>query len=410
MKIIDRILPDFEIPAALGCLADAEGCGSVMSGRRPFFFDIETTGLSPVSCYIYLIGCLTETPEGVRFRQWFAENADEEPAVLTAFCRALTDEHVLVHYNGSTFDIPFVTARLHRHKLPYTIPEKEQTVDLYRRLSPCKALFGLVNRKQPSLEVPAGFDRTDPYDGGTLVSFYSEYVARCRFDTARAEELSDALLLHNHDDILGLAKLPSLLPYCLFGSVPFTEVSTEEKDGCVTFAATLPYAFPKAVRKVCPLPDVPAECAPAKPGSGADCSVYPGEGKTDGSVCNVGSADDALDSDAPDGYFADLLLSGNTVLLSLPVYSMNAYYYFPNYKDYYYLPYENKAVHKSLASCVEKDYRKPATRETARQQKSGSFLPQLNERIGPVFRFRPNDELCFLVVDANGDLFGCGTR
>ncbi|MBO4324626.1 MAG: ribonuclease H-like domain-containing protein [Lachnospiraceae bacterium] len=381
MKTIDRILPDFEIPTALRCLSDTEGCGALLNGRRPFFFDIETTGLSPLSCYIYLIGCLVETPEGVRFRQWFAENADEEPAVLTAFCEALTDDCVLVHYNGSTFDIPFVTARLHRHKLSYTIPEKDQTVDLYRRLSACKTLFGLTNRKQPSLEVPAGFERTDPYDGGTLVSFYSEYVARCRFDTARAEELSDALLLHNHDDILGLAKLPSLLPYCLFDSVPFTDVSQTESNGYVTFTATLPYAFPKAVRKVCPLPDVPADCVLPKASDGADCSA---------------SADDVqLPDDAPDGYFADLLLSGNTVRLSLPVYSMNAYFYFPNYKDYYYLPYENKAVHKSLASFVEKEYRKPATRETARQQKSGSFLPQLQERIGPVFRFRPGDNLTF---------------
>ena len=52
-------------------------------------------------------------------------------------------------------------------------------------------------------------------------------------------------------------------------------------------------------------------------------------------------------------------------------------------------------MHKSLASRVEKEYRRPATKETARQAKSGSFLPQLTERIGPVFRFRPGDELCF---------------
>ena len=363
MKLIDRIITDLRIPEALSVLLNGEP-------RRPLFFDIETTGLQPAGCYIYLIGCLTETPEGLRFRQWFAENADEEPALLTAFCESIGADNILVHYNGSTFDIPFLNARIRYHKLPLTIPKKEDTLDLYRHLAPCKKLFGLENRRQPTLEKVAGYNRTDPYDGGTLIPYYTEYVARCRFDGDRAAELLDSLLLHNSDDILGLSQLSSLLPYCMIAELPFTELRQEDADGAFTITAALPYALPKSFRKVLPLPEIPAACRPS-----GDSNPAP-----------------APDSD---GYFADLLLSGNSLRLTVPVYDMNAYFYFPNYKDYYYLPVEDKAIHKSLASCVEKQFRKPATRETARQQKSGSFLPQLQERIGPVFRFRPGDNLSF---------------
>ena len=100
-------------------------------------------------------------------------------------------------------------------------------------------------------------------------------------------------------------------------------------------------------------------------------------------------------ADASENLYADLLLSGRTVRLQVPVYEMAPYYFFEDYKNYYYLPVEDKAIHKSLATFVSKEYRKPATRETARQQKSGSFLPQVTEQIGPPFRFRHADELCF---------------
>ena len=355
MKTAEELRTDLIISPALRRLT---------GGKTPFFFDIETTGLSSLSGYIYLIGCLEETDDGWLFRQWFAENADEELLVLKAFSDALRPEHVMIDYNGTTFDLPFLRDRYRFHKLPCPLPDKSETVDLFRHLSPVKALFGNPNKKQPTLELTAGYHRTDPYDGGTLIAFYTEYVARCRFDVPRAEELLGSLLLHNRDDIFGLSSLASLLPYCVLGDLPLSEASQEEEGTYVTFAAKLPYEVPKTLRKVVPIPEIPEECRTAE-------SCY------------------------EDGFFADVRVSGNRISVTVPRYDMMAYYYFSNYTDYYYLPMEDTAVHKSLASRVEKEYRRPATKETARQAKSGSFLPQLTERIGPVFRVRPGDELCF---------------
>ena len=373
MKLNDRIITDLCIPEALSALL-------LPSGRRPLFFDIETTGLQPAGCYVYLIGCLTETAEGLRFRQWFAENADEEPALLSGFCEAVSPDTVLVHYNGNTFDIPFLNARIRHHKLPLTLPEKEDTVDLYRSLTPCKKLFSLEDRRQPTLEKKAGYHRTDTFSGGTLIPYYTEYVGRCRFDSERAGELLEILLLHNSDDILGLSQLPFLLPYCMLTELPFTEMAQEERNGIYTVSATLPYSLPGPFRRVTPLPEIPEECRNTLP-------VPDSSGMTDD-----GSQGVPPDSE---GFYADLSLTGNKLKLSVPVYQMAPFYFFPNYKEYYYLPAEGKAIHKSLASFVEKPYRKPATRETARQSKSGSFLPQITEHIGPVFRLHYGDSLCF---------------
>ena len=378
MKAVDEIITDIRIPEALSLLSGET------AARRPLFFDIETTGLNALACYIYLIGCLTETPDGLRFRQWFAENADEEPEIIRCFLETVENDTVLVHYNGNTFDIPFLKERVRHHRMPLSVPNKEETLDLYRHLSRSQKLLGLPNRKQPSLEKAVGYNRTDPYDGGTLIAFYSEYVGRCRFDRARAEELLASLLLHNRDDILGLSQIPALLPYCIFSDLPLTDAKQSVTDGTVTYTATLPCALPKPFRKILPLPEIPASCR-----------IQPMANTTETSVPQAPDGVTAPSDDVSENLFADLLLSGQTVRLQVPVYEMAPYYFFEDYKNYYYLPVEDKAIHKSLASFVAKEYRKPATRETARQQKSGSFLPQITEQIGPVFRFRHTDELCF---------------
>lgn len=378
MKTAEELRTDLIISPALRRLT---------GGKTPFFFDIETTGLSSLSGYIYLIGCLEETDGGWLFRQWFAENADEELLVLKAFSDALKPEHVMIDYNGTTFDLPFLRDRYRFHKLPCPLPDKSETVDLFRHLSPVKALFGNPNKKQPTLERTAGYHRTDPYDGGTLIAFYTEYVARCRFDVPRAEKLLGSLLLHNRDDIFGLSSLASLLPYCVLGNLPLSEAVQEEEGTYVTFDAKLPYEVPKTLRKVVPIPEIPEDCrlrSGVSEGTPAEADGAFGRGSAYASATSY-----------EDGFFADVRVSGNRISVTVPRYDMTAYYYFSNYKDYYYLPMEDTAVHKSLASRVEKEYRRPATRETARQKKSGSFLPQLTERIGPVFRFRPGDELCF---------------
>ena len=164
MKTVDQIITDIQISEALNTLIQGKSRPEVSSAGklRPLFFDIETTGLNSLAGYVYLIGCLTETPDGPRFRQWFAENADEEPEIIRAFCEAIESDQVLVHYNGNTFDIPFLNERIRHHRLPLSIPKKEETIDLFRHLSRCMKLFELANRKQPTLSSYSSIEKFSP--------------------------------------------------------------------------------------------------------------------------------------------------------------------------------------------------------------------------------------------------------
>ena len=75
------------------------------------FFDIETTGLSWRTSHLYLIGALFFDPAADAFtlRQWFLDRPTEEKEMLVSFFTFLSDVKRLVHFNGTTFDLPYLT-------------------------------------------------------------------------------------------------------------------------------------------------------------------------------------------------------------------------------------------------------------------------------------------------------------
>ncbi|MDE7327732.1 MAG: exonuclease, partial [Lachnospiraceae bacterium] len=89
------------------------------------------------------------------------------------------------------------------------------------------------------------------------------------------------------------------------------------------------------------------------------------------------------------------LASTSSLLLCIPVISGTLKYFFENYRDYYYLPMEDCAMHKSIAQFVSKEYRKRATRETCYQKKQGDFLPQPEKIITPAFCIHAKDSFTF---------------
>ena len=59
----------------------------------------------------------------------------------------------------------------------------------------------------------------------------------------------------------------------------------------------------------------------------------------------------------------------------MPVKKFTLKLFYPNFKDYYYLPIEDTCILKSIASGVDKPYRENATKETCYTKVSGRFLP-----------------------------------
>ena len=70
----------------------------------PLFYDIETTGLSRNSTFLYLVGAVTYEENNWQMYQWMIENEDEEYELLKTFSKFLEKFSCTIQYNGDSFD------------------------------------------------------------------------------------------------------------------------------------------------------------------------------------------------------------------------------------------------------------------------------------------------------------------
>ncbi|MFQ7551021.1 MAG: ribonuclease H-like domain-containing protein [Blautia marasmi] len=218
------------------------------------------------------------------------ENEEEELAVLKAFESLCAGKSCFLHFNGSTFDLPYLQHKYRGYGLtaPFT---DAVSVDLYRALQPFRPLLRTENFRQRSLEPLSGYKRKDTMSGKELIKVYRTYAKTGQ------EPLLDLLFLHNHDDVEGMGHLlafGSLL--ALFRGdfqVPSVrEVTDRTMDGSlqkeILFTLKLPLSFPVPLSFSLPCAYVTVE---------KDC------GK-----------------------------------MKMPLLEGTLKYYYPDYKNYYYLP------------------------------------------------------------------------
>ena len=302
------------------------------------FLDIETTGFSSKASYLYLIGCAYYKTGLWHTIQWFAEKYEEEAEIIREFFQFAGSYSCIVHFNGNTFDLPFILQKCKQHELTYDFDAYE-CIDLYKRISPCKFVLKLPNCKQKTLEQFLGIDRKDVFSGGELIGLYHDYVKMPTDFTQRA------IIQHNHDDLLGMLEILPLLSYYDL----FTENVKAKKvqanyykalDGSrhmeLLMMLNLPTALPRPI----------SACA-------GNC------------------------------YFS---AEGSEGSLKVPVYEEEMKYYYANYKDYYYLPAEDVALHKSVASFVDPEHRIQAAAATCYTRKQSQYLPQWGMFREPFFK------------------------
>lgn len=331
------------------------------------FFDIETTGFRAVSSCLYLIGAACKIPEEIpqkarkgstpekteaacrwKITQWMARQPQEEAALLQAFADFMKPYGTVIHFNGKRFDLPYLEEKYAQYRLPSPFSGKA-SVDLYLDFRPLKAFLKLNHMNQKSLELFLGLDRDDQYDGGRLIPVYREFCKT--FDS----KLLELLLLHNKEDVEGMFSLTSLYGYLNF---------LQTKQICLYTAGELSTGTAGLSR---------TEVLPS------------GNGSTDLLFTFRLAVPVPIPISMPldVGYFT---LKESTAKLMLHVRQDTFYYYFPDYKNYYYLPQEDQAVHKSVAAYVDKQYRRPAKAETCYIRQSGAFLPQPEEIFTPALR------------------------
>ncbi|MDD7220037.1 MAG: ribonuclease H-like domain-containing protein [Blautia sp.] len=273
----------------------------------PVFYDIETTGLSRNSTFLYMIG--TVAPEGNQwyFFQWMAESREEEGTILRIFSQFLNAHTCLISYNGERFDQPYLESRYDDYRLPSPF-NNISSLDLYLELKPLKNLLKLTSMKQPSLEKFLNLPKRSFPDGGECVSLYKKFLI------TGDSHLADILMGHNQEDVYGLGRILTMQSYlCLLNS-RYESTSAVYDDGNVIFTLQLPCSLPENF-------------------SNGTCEFY---------------------------------IKGQEKEVRLLVKAKNRRLkrYYENFKDYYYLPEEDTIIPRALGSGISKQYRKAATKKT----------------------------------------------
>lgn len=168
------------------------------------FLDIETTGLSPMRSFIYLIGLvfIDLKKMTMHITQLIAEDRDEEEEILKLMKERLKGYKTVVTYNGNSFDLPFIAKRSERYGIE---PIAMDSFDMYEKLRLHKDTLKLDGLKQKNIEKKLGITREDRYNGGECISFYKDYVKN------KNQESFDRFVLHNYDDLLYMPATMSIL-------------------------------------------------------------------------------------------------------------------------------------------------------------------------------------------------------
>ena len=319
----------------------------VTDPQKALFIDIETTGLSPKTSTIYLIGACYYKDWEWHGIQWFAETPMEEESILHSFFDFARDFSTLIHFNGNQFDLPFIKTRCENLGLNYSFDSFEG-IDIYKRVALCKHFLQLPNCKQKSIEKFLRIEREDLYSGGELIPIYQEYA------TTPTPESQELLLLHNKDDLKGMLEILPILSYGDIFNKPVRATKVQanyyrDLNGKKQQELVIRLKLASAV----PIP---------------------------------------ISYHANDCY---ITIEEDHAALRVPVYTEELKYFYTNYKEYYYLPMEDVAMHKSVASFVDKEHRIPATAATCYTRKYSSYLPMWDYVLEPFFRREYKSPLLF---------------
>jgi hypothetical protein len=220
-------------------------------------------------------------------------------------------------------------------------------------MSPYKYFLKLPNCKQKTLEQYLGINRKDVFSGGELISIYHEYVKN------PSEFCEKSLFLHNADDLRGMLEILPMLSYydMLNGSVKARKVQANSykdyngnrfKELLITITLSSP--LPKAVSA-----------------SANNCYFH---------------------------------AEGSEATIKVPIYEEELKYFYSNYQDYYYLPAEDIALHKSVATFVEKAHRVQASASNCYTRKMSQYLPQWDILFEPFYKKEyKSHELFFELTD-----------
>jgi hypothetical protein len=311
-------------------------------------FDIETTGFAAEATELYLIGCAYYKDDCWYIRQWFNDDGTSERDIITDFLEFTRGYRYIMHYNGDGFDLPYIAKKVKLCKLTDIADEtinRLESVDMYKLLKCFKDVFHVDNMKQKSIEGYLGINRLDKYTGGDLIRVYKDYLK------SHTEAGKQLLLQHNFEDLEGLLYVSSLIGMCRFKAGCFVVQKMSVRQERLLFSLSLDYTLPKRI--------------------------------------TIGTNDIIITA------------CQKEATINVPIVTDTLKFFFDNYKEYYYLPAEDMAVHKSVATYVDKNYREPAKKSNCYVKRYGHYISQIDSGILSGYKRDFNDKETYIeLVDS----------
>lgn len=292
-----------------------------LNDQRALYVDIETTGFSRKHDMIYLIGLLYYEKGELVILQYLCEKVSDEYELLYKFNQLVLNFEELIHFNGDSFDLPFIKERMKLYRIRENLSELK-SLDFLKLIRPFKKVLGTDNLKLKTMEKLAGYNRVDPFSGGELIQLYDAYKDGDK-------KLETTFILHNEEDMVGLYYLNLFRPL-----ISLTHLAITNKD------------FNLIIDR-------------------------------DHMICQV-----LISLALPLNYYDidlkreeySILLKNNNLRITLPLYNGEYKTYFDDFENYYYLTHEDYAIHESVASFVQTKYKKKATKHTAYTKREDIYI------------------------------------
>lgn len=295
------------------------------SNTQVLFFDIETTGFSPKTSEVYLIGCLVFQNNHWNLIQFFSESPEDERKILIAFQQLCNLYDVYIHFNGESFDVPYIRKKFKQYQLD-GFSSTVRHIDLFKKIKSYHPFLQLENYRLSTLMDFIGVKREDFFSGGELIKQYYDYR---KYQSSLLEK---NILSHNKEDVLGLPYLLSLLQH-----IQLLKNTLKEKD----------FSVQEVIQKDNQLKGQIVLQSP----SHINLSMRQSWGRV-------------LFSKADP-----------TIHIEIKLFYGTLYYFFDNYKDYYYLPEQDEAIHKSVGRFASLSKKEQAKASNCYSKKKGYFMP-----------------------------------
>jgi len=305
------------------------------NNSKSLYIDIETTGFSRSNDMIYLVGLLYFENEELVITQYLCEKQVDEYELLYKLNSFIINFEVLIHFNGDSFDLPFIKERMKLYRIHENISDLA-SFDFLKKLRPFKKVLGTDNLKLKTMEKLAGYERLDPFSGGELIQLYNLY-------TKGDKKLELSFILHNEEDMIGLYYLNMFVPLIeAFGkstlytnNLVFDTFTNDEKE----LESDFLIQSPSYIKVTNPL--------------AINYDYYKFRIERDSFV---------------------IVLDEKGFSVTFPKVNTTLKTYLDDYENYYYLPEEDKVVHVSIASFMQSKFKRKATKKTAYIKKQDIFI------------------------------------